>query len=221
MAVVASWDGATRRIYLAQGTAGVVSFNPCADVYPEYREERRTNESFRRWFPFVRAVGNEPKGGGKYTPRYLLLLDDGDIGQTKIIPFDEDSVINVTGELLTEDQTSPFDLSTLSAGTNVVINYAPPTSEIIQLGVSGLTQDESDKLDEIHGWSYLAHLWNKVALFGKKITRKAADPLVDPGTLEVYDPDTDALFASGDAYEDEDGNIGYRGRGLDRQDKLS
>ena len=218
MAVVASWDGANRLIYLA---SGVTTFHPIDDIYREYREARRTDESFRKWEPFMVAIGHEPKGGGRFTSRYLLLLDDGDIGQVHIVPFDDvgGNTITVTGEVLAEDQTEPFDYSGLT--NPIVVKYQPPDTEIIEKGTSGLTAGESTQLDEIHGWSYLAHIWNKIALFGAKVTKRSADPENDPGIMEVYDPDTDALVASGDIYEDEAKNTGYRGRGIDHQEKLT
>jgi len=216
MAVVDTWDGANRRIYLA---SGVTEFHPIDDIYREYRNARANDESFRVWEPFMVAIGHEPKGGGKFTSRYLLLLDDGDIGQVKIIPFDEGGTIQITGEVLCEDQTDPFDISGLV--NPMVLRYTPPDTEIIELGTSGLTPGESAKLDEIHGWAYLAHIWSKIALFGQKITRRSSDPANLPGTMEVYDPDTDTLYAEGDIWEDADATTGYRGRGIDNQDKLS
>jgi len=208
MAVVDTWDGANRRIYLA---SGVTEFHPIDDIYREYRNARANDESFRVWEPFMVAIGHEPKGGGKFTSRYLLLLDDGDIGQVKIIAFDEGGTIQVTGEVLCENQTDPFDISGLV--NPMVIRYTPPDTEIIELGTSGLTPGESAKLDDIHGWSYLAHVWNKIALFGAKITHRSTDAAGGvPGTIEVYDPDTDALVGTGDIYESADKSTGYRGR---------
>jgi hypothetical protein len=216
MAVVATWDGANRRIYLA---SGVTEAHPIDDIYREYRTARANDETFRVWEPFMVAIGHDPKGGGRFTSRYLLLLDDDDIGQVKIIPFDEGATLQITGEVLAQDQTDPFDISTLTNA--MVIRYTPPDTEIIEKGTSGLTAGETIQLDEIHGWSYLAHVWSKIALFGAKITKRSTDPENLPGTMEVYDPDTDLLVVSGDIYEDEAKVTGYRGRGIDHQEKLS
>jgi hypothetical protein len=131
MAVVASWDGDTRRIYLA---SGVTTFHPIDDIYREYRAERRTNEAFRKWDSFMVAIGNEDKGGGKATPRFLRLLEDGDGLQAKIVPFNSAATIDVTGEMLTEDLSDPFDYSTLTVP--VVVKYAPAEAEIIYIEVS-------------------------------------------------------------------------------------
>lgn len=136
--VVASWDGVNRHINLAQG---VTSFHPIDDIYREYRTKRRVDETFRVWEPFMLAVGNEPKGGGKYTARYLLLLQGA-----KIVPYDEDATINITGEVITDDQTDPIIFETLSPGTTVLVNYTPPTSEVIQISTGSGLDAEQDAL---------------------------------------------------------------------------
>lgn len=143
MAVVASWDGADRHIHLAQG---VTEFHPIDDIYREYRTERSTNEAFRVWEPFMEAIGNEPKGGGRFTPRYLLLLQGA-----KIVPYDEDAIIDITGEILTDDQTSPIHFDTLSPGTTILMNYFPPTAEVIQISSGSGLSAEQDALLSLIG----------------------------------------------------------------------
>ena len=145
MPVVASWDGANRRINLAQG---VTTFHPIEDIYREYRTWRRTTEAARKWEPFMEAVGNEPKGGGKATPRFLRLLDDGDIGQCKIVPYNEAITIDVTGELLTDDLSDPFDYS--GQTTPTVVRYAPADAEIVYVEVPSPIQDNLDYGGEVH-----------------------------------------------------------------------
>lgn len=146
MPVVASWDGANRRIYLAQG---VTSFHPITDIYREYRTYRRTVEDFRKWERFMEAVGNEPKGGGKATPRFLRLLQG-----VKIVPFDEASTIDVTGEILTDDQSDPFDYS--GQTTPTIVRYSPADAEIVYVTIPNPLQDRLDyagsvTIDSING----------------------------------------------------------------------
>lgn len=135
--------GENRRIYLRQG---VTEFHPVDDVYKEMRTLRKNDEDLRRWDLFMEAVGNEPKGGGKSTPRYAKLLDG-----CKIVPYDESGTITVLGELLNDTpDTDPevFDLSTLSNA--VIIKYAPTNAEIIYItSGSGLSTDEHDMLFEL------------------------------------------------------------------------
>jgi hypothetical protein len=210
MPVVASWDGVARHIHLAQGVTDV---HPVEDIYREYRTERRTNESFRFWEPFLRVVGNEPKGGGKFTPRYLLLLQGA-----KIVPFDEDAIINITGEVLADDQTSPVYFESLSPGTTVLVNYAPPTAEIIQVGTSGLTPAESQALLDIdtNVDAVTAETVKLVGgVYGQKLARYSTNAVGGlPGYMIFWEEDGLTLIGHKEIYETEDKSIGYRGKGI-------
>lgn len=67
----------------------------------------------------------------------------------------------------------------------------------------------------------------RVAARGMKITKKSTNAEGGvPGILEVYDPLDDSLVGTGNIYEDhvDDGaaeTIGYRDRGINRQEKIS
>jgi hypothetical protein len=118
-------DGATRRIYLL---AGVDAFHWIDDIYREVLQMRATDVALQSWVPFLRADGNNPKGGGKYTPRYVTLLDG-----CRVIPFDENILINVTGEGITDNadvDPDPFDTSTRVSPLKLYIT--PPAAEIVK-----------------------------------------------------------------------------------------
>lgn len=145
MPVIASIDGTARRIYLdpAAAVGGVLSFHTVEQIYQEYRALRRTDEALRRFAPLLRAEGLVPKGGGKFTPRYIVLL----AGTKLVIPVGVD-VVNVSGEVLTDDQTAPFATDLLTGP--VVINYEPPEAEVIQVaGGSGLSPAQATQLIEL------------------------------------------------------------------------
>lgn len=150
--VVDSWDGPNRRIYLKQG---VTTFHWIEDMYREYRNWRRLDESSRIWLPFMYASGNEPKGGGKYTPRYVTLLDG-----VKVIPYDENIRIEVTGEAITDNadvDPSLFDTSTRTEPIKLYIT--PPASELVVVavdvatisGIAAVVWDEATALHTISG----------------------------------------------------------------------
>ena len=66
-------DGNTRRIILKQG---VSDYYPIEDIYHEYRRLRSLDVGgLRKFEPMLIAEGNKSKGGGAYTPRYVVLLD--------------------------------------------------------------------------------------------------------------------------------------------------
>lgn len=120
-------DGSARRIYLKQG---VSDYYPIEDVYHEYRTRRREDtDGLRKWEPLLKADGNVAKGGGAFTPRYVVLLDE-----TKIIPYDESLQLNQLGDIITDTpDTSPniYDVSGLTVAKPIFIK--PSEAETIQL----------------------------------------------------------------------------------------
>jgi len=132
MALISSIDGATRKIYLnpANAVNGVLTFHPVLDVYPEYKALRASNEAVRPFNAFMSAEGNLPKGGGKFTSRYLLLL-----GGTKIVIPAGITRVEITGEVLTDNETDPIDYSLISSAC--AINYKPSEAEVIKVTASG------------------------------------------------------------------------------------
>lgn len=141
MPVVASWDGANRRINLSIETVNA-TVSP-VEIYREYRIARRTDESLRKWSPFMQYVGNVPKGGGKATPRYMLLLEGA-----KIVPYDASGTTVLDGEILTDDQSTPFDYSLMT--NPVVLQPSPADAEIVFVEIESPLQDRLDYLGVIH-----------------------------------------------------------------------
>lgn len=143
MALIASINGETRKIYLdlSYAVGGVISFHPTVDLYPEYRALRRTNEAVRPYDAMMIASGNESKNldGSKRTPRFTRLL----LGAKLVIPNGVDR-INVTGELLTDDGSDPFDRSLVTGA--LFIDYTPAEAEILTV-LSGSGVTEQDKID--------------------------------------------------------------------------
>jgi hypothetical protein len=143
MPVIDHIDGPNRDIYLSADTVGS-TFNPM-DAYKEMRALRRTDESLQVFQPFLQAKGNDPKGGGKFTERYVVQING-----TRFIPYNVSHTLTVIGTVITDDGQEGiacFDRSPLSGTTRVDINYVPPQVEIITVsGGSGLSQAEHDKL---------------------------------------------------------------------------
>lgn len=131
MALIQFIDGPARLIYLnpLAAVSGEIAFHPVDDLYAEYRAYRRTVEAIRAYSPLMAAAGNVPKGGGKYTPRYTLLLDG-----TKVVIPNGVARVRVQGELLTDDQTDQFDVSHITNA--VLILYQPSEAEVIKVNVA-------------------------------------------------------------------------------------
>lgn len=132
MALIASINGATRRVYLnaADAVGGVLTFHPTDDLYFAYRAFRAANESARPFDPFMEAATLVNKGGGKFTPKFVTLL----AGTKLVIPAGVTEV-NITGELLTDDGSRPFDTSLVTGPC--IINYRPAEAEVIKVTSSG------------------------------------------------------------------------------------
>ncbi len=80
------------------------------------------------------AHGFDEKGGGKYTERYVKLLNG-----TRLIPYDTSHVLTITGTVISDEGTEGvdcFDRTSLSPTSAVDINYIPVQVEVVTLEVS-------------------------------------------------------------------------------------
>ena len=108
---------------------GVTDYYPIEDIYHEYRYRRRTDEELRKYDLHLRAEGNVPKGGGAFTPRYVVLIDG-----TKIVPFNESIQLNQLGDMITDNpdvDATLYDLTSLTVPKAIFIK--PSEAEVIQL----------------------------------------------------------------------------------------
>ena len=144
MALIESIDGPNRLIYLSVDTVDT-EVHPI-DIYKEMRELRKTDESLRKYDVFLQAYGNVSKGSGKYTERYVVEIDG-----TRIIPYDANSFLTITGTIITDDGNEGIDCFDRSGLTyRVDINYIPPQVEVIVISSgSGLSTEEHDQLMQI------------------------------------------------------------------------
>jgi len=144
MALIDHIDAPNRNIHLSASTVNS-SIHPI-DIYKEMRTLRKNNEELRKQDLFMSGHGFEPKGGGKYTERYVKLING-----TRIIPYDTSHELTVTGTMITDEGTEGtacFDRTPLSASTVVDINYIPTQVEVIVIstGGSSLTTEEHNTL---------------------------------------------------------------------------
>lgn len=139
MALVASVDGAARRIYLSIDSVGV-DVHPI-DIYKEVRALLRTNTALRKFYPFITAAGNIPKTDDTSTERYVTLLDG-----CRIVPYDTSHNLRIVGVLITDEATEGrdcFDRTPLSPTTVVDVDYQPPQVEIVNVNTgSGVTSGD-------------------------------------------------------------------------------
>lgn len=149
--VIDHLDLSTKYIYLLTGCR---EYHPVEDIYTEVRNLRRTDESERVYDVPVTAAGAVPKGGGKFTPRYAIFHDGW-----RVVPEDVSHSLHITGEQITSEGTSGeacMDLTPLSPGTSIFINYDPPAAEIIRdeqalAAIEAMAYDRRVYIDVVNG----------------------------------------------------------------------
>jgi hypothetical protein len=148
MTLIASIDGTVspRLVHLHADTVGA-SLHPI-DIYKEMRALRASDESLRKFDLFMKASGNDPKGSGKFTERFVTLLN------TRIVPYNTTHNITIIGTIITDDGLEgifAFDKLPLSPTSNVDISYVPPQVEVITVSTgAGSLHTVADI------WSYAA-----------------------------------------------------------------
>ena len=174
MAVIDHIDGPNRDIYLHIDTMDA-EVHP-VDIYKEMRTLRRTDENLRKYDLFLKAEGYVSKGEGKFTAILVTCLDG-----TRIIPYDSTHVLTITGEIITDEETSGvacFDRSGLTPGVEVDINYVPPQVEVIEIASgSALSPEQATQLLELYKLAGLA--------LGLPMTVTPASRNVDDIELEI------------------------------------
>tara|TARA_R110000851_G_C13102760_1_gene569227 strand:- start:10524 stop:11909 length:1386 start_codon:yes stop_codon:yes gene_type:complete len=128
MPLISYIDGPNRDIHLSIDSVGV-DVHPI-EIYREMRTLRATDEELRKYDVFLSSHGNDPKGGGKFTERYVKELSG-----TRIVPYDVSQILTVIGVVITDDGQEGiacFDRAPLSPTTQIDINYIPPQVEVVR-----------------------------------------------------------------------------------------
>lgn len=133
MAVVASVNYTTKRIYLSAATVGVPL--DTLDVYREVRARRVVNENDRKFKPMIIGGGGILKTPGVYTQQYVQLLYG-----CRIVPYDTDHSLVVVRDTFTDDGNSGagcFDRSSVSSNVDLDIQVSPvEVREVLTGGVT-------------------------------------------------------------------------------------
>lgn len=193
--IVSSWDEANGIIVLASALGSFTA----DDLYEEWKEEMTVSATLSGALPAFRTIGGDPIGGGIEVGAYFFLQNDF----WRIRPAEEDATITVSGNLYGEDATKPLFIETVGNFTVILQIDRSPLTQVVSTGVSGLTAQESLDLGNLR-----KRLFNRV------------DTNPTTGVITVYDDDNSVLW-TGNIFEDIPGLQQYRGRGIERQDKLT
>jgi hypothetical protein len=121
MAVVASVNYTTKRIYLSASTVGVAL--DTLDVYREIRARRVSNEADRKFKPIIIGGGGIAKTPGVFTQQYVQLLYG-----CRIVPYDANHSLVVVRDTFTDDGVSGaacFDRSGITSNVDIDIQVSP------------------------------------------------------------------------------------------------
>lgn len=153
MPQVDTWDYDSRRFYLSFDT--VTNGVDFAAAYLEERAYRAASgEDVRGKRPMLQGQGFVAKGGGRFTERYVLLLEGA-----RPVPYDTSHTLTMLVEPITQE-TNPnnalsgadvFDRAPLSPGTEVNIDVGYRQVEVITVSSgSGLDSTQSQQLSTIN-----------------------------------------------------------------------
>lgn len=82
---------------------GITAINVVVDIYSDAKEDWRTDSLLNKFIFPVLAVGGQAIGGGQVISPYIILRNGW-----KIRPQEADHTLTVTGNLITDDESSPF-----------------------------------------------------------------------------------------------------------------
>lgn len=122
----------------------VTVFHPVDDLYREVRQLRVIDESVRTKKVPVTAQGNEP-AGANFTPRRAVFND----GWRLAIEYDVNTTLEITGEMISDDGlagSQVVNVDYLGTGVSALVNYSPPSSEVITVNAGSGLSPEQDAL---------------------------------------------------------------------------
>lgn len=121
--------------------SGVTDFDVVVDLYSDAKEDWLTNTVLNKFkFPLL-AIGGQAIGGGRVISPYIMIRYGW-----KVRPQETDHTLTVAGNLITDDETSPF--------VNVLGNYQVEIKSIVSsnsLTASGTALSASDLTSIING----------------------------------------------------------------------
>lgn len=141
MAAKMTYDTSNKLFLL---NSGVTDFDVVVDLYSDAKEDWLSDSLLNKFkFPLI-AIGGQAIGGGQFISPYIMLRYGW-----KVRPFGANHTLTVAGNLITDDESSPF--ATVLGGYQVTIKSIVSSNS---LTASGTALSPSDLTSIIHG------VWN-------------------------------------------------------------
>jgi hypothetical protein len=109
------------------------------DIYSAWKDWCKV-ESNLKFVQALNSIGGDPIPGGAVGITFFL--ENG----WKIQPFSEDHILRVTGNLFSRDGSDPF----IPPVKNVKATIFSNVSSIVSIAESGISEESSIKIDEVH-----------------------------------------------------------------------
>lgn len=145
---------------------GVTDLDVVVDFYSDVKEDWLTNPLLNKFkFPMI-AIGGQAIGGGRVISPYIMLRYGW-----KIRPHEADHTLTVAGNLITDDETSPF--------VSVLGNYQVAIKSIVSAnsltaGVAITSTDIANIVNSVWDKDIASHnIVGSTAKILKDIKRKA------------------------------------------------
>ena len=132
-------------VTLAPDGNNEVRVNAQVDVWSDLIEDWEATLALRRFtFPLI-AIGGQTISAGKLGTTYVLL------DPWQFAPYEADHEMVIDGNLFTESALTRLVLPTVGAYTVIVTRNLSTLVEVVEVGTSGLTPEESAALAQIDG----------------------------------------------------------------------
>jgi len=156
-----TFDPDNRLIIVTEApVGGKTSLDVLVDLYSDAKEDWLADDTLRKLlFPF-RVIGGDDLGGSIKAGAYFFLQNQNG---WRMRPFEADHALTLVGNFFAEDAVQPTFVPTLGDYTVSIQLLTSSLTQLAETGVSGLTPDESTKLDTIYAaatqLTYQAKAW--------------------------------------------------------------
>ena len=237
---MATFDGPNKTITLLEPVANPIQ--PVPDVYSLWKAWSVLSDNLKFLPAFDNSVGGNDTNPPEKLDGYFFVRNDYG---WRVRPFEGDGVTTLPGNMFAFDTATVLFLPTIGNFNTLIIASPSSKALAVETGVSGLTPTESIQLGGIDTTTQsmdstlttmggtLTAMSSTLTAMGATLTalgvdtetlrklmqnRMETDPIT--GVMTVYDDDDITPLLTANIYEDVLAAQLYRGRGMERRNRL-
>jgi hypothetical protein len=238
---MATFDGPNKIITL--GDPGISPTQSVPDIYSEWKTWSRLSDNLK-WLPaFDLSVGGNDTNPPEKLDGYFFVRND--LGW-RVKPFEATGVTTLAGNLFAFDTGTALYIATTGSFTAFIIGSVSSKALAVETGVSGLTPTESTQLGDIDTTTQsmditltsvdsrlasaettLSSIDATVTLMDgtvttlRKLMQNRMETNPTTGVMTIYDDDDITPLLTSNIYEDVLAAQLYRGRGMERRNRMT